>query len=170
MTLVVWTDDRITELRQLWANGYTCSQAAAALGGITRNAVIGKVRRLGLEGRASGNASLRKFHPRTPKAPSDRAPRKRYPSAPQPRPNLAPEEIELRVAAVIPLHVTLMDLERHQCRYPYGDQAFTFCGHPQFGESSYCSAHMLLCTGRGTASERNAVRVSPVVDTDMVIS
>jgi GcrA cell cycle regulator len=59
-----WTEQRIETLRKLWGQGQTASQIAAILGGITRNAVIGKAHRLGLTGRpspikreAGGNAS-----------------------------------------------------------------------------------------------------------------
>src|SRR5674476_1361862 len=47
-----WTDERVALLTKLWADGLSASQIAAELGGITRNAVIGKVHRLGLSGRA----------------------------------------------------------------------------------------------------------------------
>ena len=46
-----WTDERVALLTKLWADGLSASQIAAELGGITRNAVIGKVHRLGLAGR-----------------------------------------------------------------------------------------------------------------------
>src|SRR5262245_40202895 len=47
-----WTDERVERLKKLWSDGLSASQIAAELGGITRNAVIGKVHRLGLSGRA----------------------------------------------------------------------------------------------------------------------
>ena len=49
---MMWTDERVELLKKLWADGLSASQIAAELGGITRNAVIGKVHRLGLSGRA----------------------------------------------------------------------------------------------------------------------
>ncbi|WP_180898296.1 GcrA family cell cycle regulator [Martelella soudanensis] len=52
-----WTDDRVEKLKQLWSEGLSASQIANQLGGVTRNAVIGKVHRLSLPGRAkSGGA------------------------------------------------------------------------------------------------------------------
>ena len=63
-----WTDDRVELLKKLWGDGLSASQIAGELGGITRNAVIGKVHRLGLSGRA--------------KAPSSSVPRQRKPRAP----------------------------------------------------------------------------------------
>ncbi|MGZ3259711.1 MAG: GcrA family cell cycle regulator, partial [Croceibacterium sp.] len=52
-----WTDERVALLSKLWADGLSASQIAAELGGITRNAVIGKVHRLGLSGRAKSPSS-----------------------------------------------------------------------------------------------------------------
>ena len=47
-----WTDERVELLKKLWSEGLSASQIAAQLGGVTRNAVIGKVHRLSLSGRA----------------------------------------------------------------------------------------------------------------------
>ena len=66
---MTWTDERVETLKKLWTDGLSASQIAAELGGITRNAVIGKVHRLGLSGRA--------------KSPSSAAPPRAEPSPPQ---------------------------------------------------------------------------------------
>src|ERR1041385_9335867 len=63
MTVLTWSDERVEQLKKLWESGLSASQIAAELGNVTRNAVIGKVHRLGLSGRA--------------KAPSTAAPRPR---------------------------------------------------------------------------------------------
>src|SRR6186997_1438649 len=65
MTVLTWSDDRVEQLKKLWEAGLSASQIAAELGNVTRNAVIGKVHRLGLSGRA--------------KSPSSTAPRPRKP-------------------------------------------------------------------------------------------
>jgi GcrA cell cycle regulator len=49
-----WTDERVETLKRMWAEGQSASQIAKELGGVTRNAVIGKVHRLGLSNRVSG--------------------------------------------------------------------------------------------------------------------
>ncbi|HEU0221714.1 MAG TPA: GcrA family cell cycle regulator [Paracoccaceae bacterium] len=49
-----WTDERVEQLRAMWNDGKSASQIAKSLGGVTRNAVIGKVHRLGLSNRAGG--------------------------------------------------------------------------------------------------------------------
>jgi GcrA cell cycle regulator len=54
---MTWTDERVEMLKKLWTDGLSASQIAAELGGITRNAVIGKVHRLGLSGRAKSPSS-----------------------------------------------------------------------------------------------------------------
>jgi len=62
-----WSDERVELLRKLWSDGLSASQVAAELGpGITRNAVIGKIHRLGLAERAKTATSAR---PRAAKAP-----------------------------------------------------------------------------------------------------
>src|SRR5437588_5494882 len=68
MTVLTWSDDRVEQLKKLWEGGLSASQIAAELGNVTRNAVIGKVHRLGLSGRA--------------KAPSSAAPRQRKAARP----------------------------------------------------------------------------------------
>ena len=63
----MWTDERVELLKKLWAEGLSASQVAKQLGGVTRNAVIGKVHRLGLSGRATPSrpARARPQAPRT---------------------------------------------------------------------------------------------------------
>jgi GcrA cell cycle regulator len=73
-----WTDERVELLKKLWADGLSASQIANELGSVTRNAVIGKVHRLGLSGRAKSLSSLgaapaQAAHPRHVAHPSDHA-------------------------------------------------------------------------------------------------
>ena len=67
-----WTDERVETLKKLWLDGLSASQIAKQLGGVTRNAVIGKVHRLGLSGRAA---------PSQPAHPVFKAPRPARPAA-----------------------------------------------------------------------------------------
>jgi GcrA cell cycle regulator len=150
-----WTDERVDLLRKLWSDGLSASQVAAELGpGITRNAVIGKIHRLGLAERAKTANAPR---PRV----ANKAPR---PPAPAPRPGgghavhgnvalaFAPQTMVVaRVApeeeVVIPLseRVTLMDLRESMCRWPMGDPTtpeFRFCGgRSPIGGGPYCAHH-----------------------------
>src|SRR5438876_11617406 len=68
---MTWTDERVEMLKKLWADGLSASQIAGELGGVTRNAVIGKVHRLNLSGRAkpAGNAAPRVHRPRALTSP-----------------------------------------------------------------------------------------------------
>ena len=66
---MTWTDERVELLKKLWADGLSASQIAAELGGVTRNAVIGKVHRLKLSARAkpTNSAPRARTAPRTPR-------------------------------------------------------------------------------------------------------
>ena len=70
----MWTEERIETLKSLWAVGHSASEIAGRLGGITRNAVIGKVHRLGLAGRKTESrmrarrSSARRQPPASPKS------------------------------------------------------------------------------------------------------
>jgi GcrA cell cycle regulator len=139
-----WTDERVELLKKLWADGLSASQIAAELGGITRNAVIGKVHRLGLSGRAKSPSSA---SPRPRKARSSghmmRVQR------PQMRGNTAlaydfeaeaePELIEIPVDQ----RRTLLQLTEKTCHWPIGDPGsteFFFCGG-EANDSPYCNFH-----------------------------
>jgi GcrA cell cycle regulator len=60
---MAWNDERVELLKKLWTEGLSASQIASRLGGVTRNAVIGKVHRLGLSGRAT-TARIKSLRPR----------------------------------------------------------------------------------------------------------
>lgn len=115
----------------------------------SRNAVIGRAMRKGI---VTKNAALgRPRKPRSRKGEAtaigivERTQRRRTAPAPQ---QFACDETGLRVADVVPLHLSLLELEAGQCRWPYGDGSaalpYTFCGCPQFDGSSYCDGHAAL--------------------------
>ncbi|WP_108484736.1 GcrA family cell cycle regulator [Oceaniglobus ichthyenteri] len=76
-----WTDERVETLKKMWGEGQSASQIAKELGGVTRNAVIGKVHRLGLSNRAAAPAAAK------PEAPAEAAA-----PAPAPKPETPAEE------------------------------------------------------------------------------
>ncbi|GAA3864445.1 GcrA family cell cycle regulator [Celeribacter arenosi] len=76
-----WTDERVETLKKMWSEGQSASQIAKELGGVTRNAVIGKVHRLGLSNRAGAGAA--------PKAAAAAAP-KAKPAKPKAEPKAKP--------------------------------------------------------------------------------
>ena len=146
-----WTDERVELLKKLWAEGLSASQIAGRLGGVTRNAVIGKVHRLGLSGRAtsSRSSSPRPRRAHVPRA--NRAPSLMYGT----RGNVAlkPQfetEVEPMLAPiqelVIPLaeRASILTLKETMCRWPIGDPGepeFHFCGRKKCGTTPYCEHH-----------------------------
>ena len=140
-----WTEDRVGALKKLWLEGQSASQIAKQLGGgVTRNAVIGKVHRLGLSGRAApsqpARATFRPSRPR-PAQPTQAPSAPRRIEAVQPRPAAAPS-----VPAPmpdLPGTATVMTLGAHMCKWPIGDPSsneFSFCGR-RASESVYCVEH-----------------------------
>ena len=134
-----WTDDRVTVLKKLWLEGLSASQIAKQLGGVTRNAVIGKVHRLGLSGRAApsqpARAVLRTPRPPRPAAQPTVRREAHAPAHPRPEPQrlYVPEE---------PGMATVLTLGAHMCKWPIGDPSsdeFTFCGRRADG--AYCVEH-----------------------------
>src|SRR5690242_570506 len=139
-----WTDERVELLKKLWSDGLSASQIAAELGGITRNAVIGKVHRLGLSGRAKSPSSAA---PRPRKA---RAPGMLRVSRPTMRGNTAlafeyePEPEPELIEIPIEQRKTLLQLNERTCRWPIGDPGstdFFFCGGESANELPYCAYH-----------------------------
>ncbi len=151
-----WTDDRVALLRRLWEEGQSASKIAAQLGGVTRNAVIGKVHRLGLAGRPRGGEET----PATASvAPSVKAveietaiavvetqapepvailSHRPAPEFPTPAPATAP------VPLATSQRVTIMDLRESMCRWPLGDPTtpeFRFCGGRAITGLPYCTHH-----------------------------
>ena len=152
-----WTDERVELLRQLWLDGKSASQISAQLGhGLTRNAVIGKVHRLGLAGRAKSPSSTVS----TPRpAPTPRiaprassgggAPRTAVRGntalALSPEPMLDTRPVFLEdVVVPMSLRVTIVELKEAMCRWPLGDPSsseFRYCGSPSTGAGPYCTHH-----------------------------
>ncbi|MEO6718341.1 MAG: GcrA family cell cycle regulator [Novosphingobium sp.] len=86
-----WTDERIDRLTKMWEGGATASQIADELGGVSRNAVIGKAHRLGLKARPSPVKPNDKAEPEAPAVkPVAEAPRVTQPAPPRPAPVAAP--------------------------------------------------------------------------------
>lgn len=144
-----WDDARIERLKKLWSDGLSASQIAAELGGVTRNAVIGKVHRLGLSGRAKSKpASVARPRVKTTVKQA------RIPVA-STRGNLAVVEmIETEVeviqkpveAVLIPMsrRISIMELREGLCKWPMGDPLdgnFAYCGADCGGGRVYCEAH-----------------------------
>src|ERR1044071_7443081 len=137
-----WTDERVELLKKLWQDGLSASQIAKQLGGVTRNAVIGKVHRLGLSGRAA---------PSKPARPIFKAPRPARPAAAHPAPPRRIAEPSMQTTAPViryqdesPGSATVLTLGAHMCKWPIGDpssDSFTFCGKRSDEGHPYCFDH-----------------------------
>jgi len=166
-----WTDERVEKLKKLWSEGLSASQIAAQLGGVSRNAVIGKVHRLNLPGRAKTGGTQAAARPKRPATPAPRPAATAFtarPAAPRTaaRPagaSLSKDEIEagfdgpveqLPVPAnansvVVPMsrRLELTQLTERTCKWPIGDPLnddFHFCGNESPDNSPYCTYHQRL--------------------------
>ncbi|UXU80988.1 GcrA cell cycle regulator [Paracoccus sp. SMMA_5_TC] len=162
-----WTDERVETLKRMWAEGQSASQIAKELGGVTRNAVIGKVHRLGLSNRnedapeevapapeaPAKAAPADAPQPAAPAAPAAPAFNRRsivpagQPLPPQPSANeISPEALaSVREVEKRARKLTLMELTERTCKWPIGDPAtdkFWFCGLPSMPGKPYCEAHV----------------------------
>lgn len=148
---MAWNDERVELLKKLWSEGLSASQIAGRLGGVTRNAVIGKVHRLGLSGRAT-TSRMKSHRPRARAAANARRMQKtRF--APQGNPALRalyqPEAEPFTPAVeelVIPLKErrSIQTLTECSCRWPIGDPQsadFHFCGKTKVTGLPYCEFH-----------------------------
>ncbi|MGZ9723049.1 GcrA family cell cycle regulator [Rhizobium miluonense] len=159
-----WTDERVEKLKKLWSEGLSASQIAAQLGGVSRNAVIGKVHRLNLPGRAKAGGTTTAA--RTPKrgATAPRAPT--YASRVATRTvtrqqgaTMLKEEIEIDAVSeityrpasnvVVPIsrRLGLTELTERTCKWPVGDPLkddFHFCGNDSPDSSPYCTYHQRM--------------------------
>lgn len=146
-----WTDERVELLTKLWGDGLSASQIAAELGNVTRNAVIGKVHRLGLSGRAKAtrSAPVRSRRPRAaPRAGGYRtmgntALKAETALAPAARPAPAPAPV---AELVVPPEEgkSILELNEHTCKWPIGDPGrddFYFCGRSSETGLPYCAHH-----------------------------
>ena len=169
-----WTDERVEQLRQAWMEGKSASQIANLLGhGLTRNAVIGKVHRLGLGGRAKASGAVgtparsslsqqpvrQVVSPRS--APANRMVRGATALAIQPQ-TAIDAELQVMESVVLPMsvRVTIVELKEAMCRWPLGDPAspeFRYCGSPSHS-GPYCTYHGSLAYQPADARRRDRDR------------
>jgi GcrA cell cycle regulator len=164
-----WPSEHSDALREYLAKRMSYSEIAEAINArfktaYSRSATIGRARRMGLVG-----PEQRQDLPRPSPTPAPEVgqtqlgkPRERHvPEFIWPLPIFErAEPLKLRCVAIDPRHLSLIELEPGDCRYPYGGdadgEAITFCGHPRRDGTSYCTPHFHLTRGPGTASERAA--------------
>lgn len=147
-----WDDERISALKTLSTSGLSASQIATKLGGVSRNAVIGKLHRLGL----TINGSAAPHYVRAPRAPRPNRVRKksgRSPDRQGPAPDVPPFQkgpVPPPKKPEPPIHTHAVGIEgvkRGQCRFIVLDKPSRFCGLPtcERGSGQYCDYHAQLC-------------------------
>lgn len=164
-----WTDERVELLSKLWSEGLSASQIAGELGGVTRNAVIGKVHRLGLSGRGKAPAQSKPRRTRQTRA----APRRTVVQATVG--NAALQQVfeedtepahmpQVRTATidsiVIPMEQrrSILTLSEQTCKWPVGDpgaEDFYFCGANCDVATPYCEAHSRVAYQPATDRRRD---------------
>ena len=133
-----WTEEKVAKLKELWGKGNTASQIAEIIGGISRNAVIGKAHRLNLSAKIKTRTatSNRNFENSLDEknTKSKRIRRNRFKSLIIDK-DFEPEN---------PKH--LEELDENSCKWPIGhpdEKSFYFCGRSSLKDFSYCKLHLL---------------------------
>ena len=172
-----WTDERVEQLKKLWAEGLSASQIAAQLGGVSRNAVIGKVHRLKLSGRgkttstqtrskkvntgvSSGHRSAGSLGHMSSRVVNRSvgatALQTEYST------DLVTHTVTKTVTdVVVPIsrRLELVQLSERTCKWPVGDPLqpdFNFCGNDVGESGPYCTYHSRLAYQ--PASDRRRIR------------
>jgi GcrA cell cycle regulator len=142
-----WTEERIETLKRLWADGYSGSCCARELGGITRNACIGKLWRLGL--RRGGQPE--KAIERRPRQSVQFRPKPQLLHPPQRKATVMDMPVPKRVVPTsepVSKMLSILELTEHTCKFPYGTPGqpeFGFCGADKDIGDSLCPYHNDIC-------------------------
>ncbi len=133
-----WTEEKIAKLKELWGKGNTASQIAEIIGGITRNAVIGKAHRLNLSAKIKTRTATSNKNFQTSmeniNAKARRGRKSKFKSLIIEK-DFEPENPK-----------QLEDLDENTCKWPIGhpnEKSFYFCGRSSLKDFSYCKLHLL---------------------------
>ena len=133
-----WTDERVSKLRELWGKGQTASQIAEIIGGISRNAVIGKAHRLNLSAKIktrSTNKQNKKYFKFTNQENQKRGRRSKFRSL------ILNKDFEPAK------NLQLEELTENTCKYMEGhpdETGSSFCGRKNVEKFSYCPLHLMI--------------------------
>ena len=137
----MWTEERVELLKKLWAEGLSASQVAKQLGGVTRNAVIGKAHRLKLSNRLSPIQQNNK-------KPVAKPVEEKKPARKVANDISKPRDIDIK-------GISLAELKDKMCRWPIGDPKepdFRFCGCQAVAGLPYCGEHAKVAYQAATRS------------------
>ena len=133
-----WTDEKVSKLKELWGKGNTASQIAEIIGGISRNAVIGKAHRLNLSAKIKTRAasSSKNYDKKIEgnKIQTGRGRKSKFKSLIIEK-DFEPENPK-----------QLEELDENSCKWPIGhpdENNFYFCGRSSLKDFSYCKLHLL---------------------------
>ena len=133
-----WTEEKIAKLKELWGKGNTASQIAEIIGGISRNAVIGKAHRLNLSAkiktRSTNINQNSKSYQNNNKIKAAKGRRSKFKSLIIEK-DFEPENPK-----------QLEELDENSCKWPIGhpdEKSFYFCGRSSLKDFSYCKLHLL---------------------------
>ena len=150
-----WNEAKVAKLKELWGKGSTASQIAEIIGGISRNAVIGKDHRLNLSSKIkTRNASSNQNFDNSSEEDSSKQRRGR-------KSKFQSLIIEKDFEPENPKK--LEELDESSCKWPVGhpeEQSFYFCGRSSLKDFSYCKLHLLY------AYQPKGRREEPVADKD----
>ena len=150
-----WNEEKVEKLKELWGKGSTASQIAEIIGGISRNAVIGKAHRLNLSSKIkTRNASSSQNFDNSSEENSSKQRRGR-------KSKFQSLIIEKDFEPENPKK--LEELDESSCKWPVGhpeEEAFYFCGRSSLKDFSYCKLHLLY------AYQPKGRKEEPVADKD----
>ncbi|MDC1010675.1 GcrA family cell cycle regulator [Candidatus Pelagibacter sp.] len=144
-----WNEEKVTKLKELWGHGKTASQIAEIIGGISRNAVIGKAHRLNLSSKIKVRSSSSKQNLQNKEGNNTVSKKGR-------KSKFQSLIIEKDFEPESPKK--LEELDENSCKWPIGhpeEESFYFCGRSSLKDFSYCKLHLLYAYQQKTKGKED---------------